>query len=203
MSECEHKWYDSEYYGVVVCERCGDPKIHPLKDVSLEPIPSSPEAKVAAYHEAGRREAIQRQVRFVRTHEDAVLPVTKRVGDAGYDLYAVLKRPLVLPAFTPMAIGTGWKIAIPEGYEGQIRPRSGMALRGITVANSPGTIDENYRGDLAVILVNLSGKIHSIKHGDRIAQLLVKKVEHVGMVEVDSFDDETDRGEDGFGSSGR
>jgi len=143
------------------------------------------------------------QVRFVRTHVEAVLPKQQRVGDAGYDLHVVLDAPMVLHSFTPTVFTTGWKIAVPQGFEGQIRPRSGLAKQGITVANTPATIDENYRGDLAVILINLTDDLHTIKPGDRVAQLLIKKVDAVEIVEVDSFDDTTERGEHGFGSSGR
>jgi len=143
------------------------------------------------------------KVRFVRMHKDAVLPAQSRKGDAGFDLYAVLDKPLVMPCFTPTAVSTGWKIAIPEDFEGQVRPRSGLAKRGVTVANSPGTVDSNYRGELIVLLVNNTDSMHTVKNGDRIAQLLIKPVPVVDIAEVDSFDDETNRGEDGFGSSGR
>lgn len=142
-------------------------------------------------------------VRFVRTHEGAKLPSQGREGDAGYDLYAVLDKPMAMHSFTPTPIQTGWKIAIPKGFEGQIRPRSGLAKLGITVANSPGTIDANYRGDLIVLLVNNTDGLHTIKHGDRVAQLLIKQVPFAELKEVESFEDETNRGEDGFGSSGR
>lgn len=142
-------------------------------------------------------------VRFVKTDSFAVLPAQGRNGDAGYDLYAVLDEPLHMHSFTPTPVQTGWKIAIPEGFEGQIRPRSGLAKLGITVANSPGTIDSNYRGDLVVLLVNNTDGLHTIKNGDRIAQLLIKAVPVVDLVEVEDFEDWTSRGEDGFGSSGR
>lgn len=147
--------------------------------------------------------ATKPQVRFVRTHKDAILPRMQRTGDAGYDIYAVVDEPVVMKALTPYRISTGWKIAIPPGYEGQVRPRSGLAGKGITVANSPGTIDENYRGVFNVLLVNITGDLHTIKTGDRVAQLLIKKVRQVDVVEVDNFDDDTERGEHGFGSSGR
>ena len=142
-------------------------------------------------------------VRFVRTDKGAILPAKQREGDAAYDLYAVLEKPIVMHSFDPTPISTGWKIAIPPGFEGQVRPRSGLAKHGITVANSPGTIDSNYRGDLVVLLVNNTDGFTTIRDGDRIAQLLIKEVPVVDLVEVESFDDETERGEDGFGSSGR
>ena len=143
------------------------------------------------------------KARFVKSLGGARLPTQSREGDAGYDLYAHLEETLVLHSFTPVPIRTGWKIAIPGGFEGQIRSRSGLAKRGIVVANSPGTIDANYRGELIVLLVNNTDNLATIRDGDRIAQLLFKTVPYVDLVEVNDFEDETSRGEDGFGSSGR
>ena len=144
-----------------------------------------------------------KEFKLVRVDDKAVLPKQQRAGDAGFDLYALLDEPLVLPAFTPMAIRTGWKIAIPEGYEGQVRPRSGLAKIGVTVANAPGTIDANYRGELVVLLICNNGDYYTIKPGERIAQLLIKEVPEFKAVEVESFDGQTERGENGFGSSGK
>lgn len=101
------------------------------------------------------------------------------------------------------AVPTGLAIALPAGHEGQVRPRSGLALRhGVTVANAPGTIDEDYRGELMVLLINLGEHPYPIRHGDRIAQLVVAPVTQVAVQAVDAPLDETDRGAGGFGSTG-
>lgn len=118
------------------------------------------------------------------------------------DLSCVCDEPVVLRPGQPVAVGTGLAVAIPEGYEGQIRPRSGNALkRAITVANAPGTIDSDYRGELKVILVNIGSTPQTIESGDRIAQLVIAPVAQAEVREVDSLDD-TDRGGGGFGSTG-
>ena len=99
-------------------------------------------------------------------------------------------------------IPTGFTTAIPEGYEAQIRPRSGLAIKhGITVVNSPGTIDSDYRGEVKVALINISKEPYVIFRGDRIAQMVISKVETVAVIEVDELDD-TERGDGGFGSTG-
>ena len=121
---------------------------------------------------------------------------------AGMDIRANLQEPLTLNPLQRMLIPTGLYIALPEGYECQARPRSGLAVKhGITVLNSPGTIDADYRGELKILLVNLSDTPFVIEPGERIAQLVVTKHEHVEWSEVEVLD-ETERGEGGFGSTG-
>ena len=121
---------------------------------------------------------------------------------AGMDIRADLQKPLTLNPLQRMLIPTGLYIALPEGYECQARPRSGLAVKhGITVLNSPGTIDADYRGELKILLVNLSDTPFVIEPGERIAQLVVAKHEHVEWSEVEVLD-ETERGEGGFGSTG-
>lgn len=121
---------------------------------------------------------------------------------AGMDIRANLQEPLTLNPLQRMLIPTGLYIALPEGYECQARPRSGLAVKhGITVLNSPGTIDADYRGELKILLVNLSDIPFVIEPGERIAQLVVAKHEHVEWSEVEVLD-ETERGEGGFGSTG-
>lgn len=141
-------------------------------------------------------------VRFVRTHPDAKLPTKGTAGAVGWDVYSVEhKRFYTGDRFL---ISTGWNIAVPDGYEVQVRPRSGLALKsGILVVNSPGTIDPDYRGPLGVILMYLGPTPFDINPGDRIAQLVVAPVPPAAMVEVESFDDDTARGTSGFGSTGR
>lgn len=123
-------------------------------------------------------------------------------GAAGLDLAAALDEPLELPPGARAAVSTGWAIAIPRGFEGQVRPRSGLALRhGLTVANAPGTIDADYRGELKVLLVNLGDVAVVIEHGQRIAQLVIAPVARVAVGIVDELVD-TPRGQGGFGSTG-
>lgn len=122
---------------------------------------------------------------------------------AGLDLKADLQESIVLEPLQRAIVPTGLFIALPEGYEAQIRPRSGLAAKhGITVLNSPGTIDADYRGELKVILVNLSNEPFAIVPGERIAQLVVARYEQVEWELAESLD-ETSRGEGGFGSTGR
>lgn len=131
------------------------------------------------------------------------LPEYKTENAAGMDLKAVLDDgQFILKPMERYLVGTGLKIELPAGYEAQIRPRSGMALRqGITVLNSPGTIDADYRGEIKVLLVNLSPQNVTVKTGDRIAQLIVAKHETAVWQPVESLS-ETDRGEGGYGSTG-
>ena len=131
------------------------------------------------------------------------LPVYATDYAAGVDLKAVLASPIVLKPLERKIIGTGLKIAIPVGYEAQVRPRSGLAAKhGISVLNSPGTIDSDYRGEIRVILINLSNEEFSINPGERIAQLVLAKHEQIKwkINEKLSF---TVRGSDGFGSTGK
>jgi dUTP pyrophosphatase len=122
---------------------------------------------------------------------------------AGMDLKADIKEPVTLAPLERAMIPTGLYIALPDGTEAQVRPRSGLAAKfGISVLNSPGTIDADYRGEVKVILVNLSNEPFVINPGERIAQMVVARYEQVEWDEVDVLD-ETDRGEGGFGSTGR
>ena len=131
------------------------------------------------------------------------LPAYATVSSAGLDLKAVLGEPFVLGPLERKIIGTGLKIALPEGYEAQVRPRSGLASKhGISVLNAPGTIDADYRGEIGVILVNLSNEKFTIQPGERIAQLVVAQYTQVSWQPTTSLE-ETDRGEGGFGSTGK
>ena len=122
---------------------------------------------------------------------------------AGMDLKARLESPLTLAPLQRALVPTGLFIALPEGYEAQVRPRSGLAAKhGVTVLNTPGTIDADYRGEIKVILVNLSDTPFEIVPGERIAQMVVARHERVEWEEVDVLD-ETERGVGGFGSTGR
>ncbi len=130
-----------------------------------------------------------------------ILPEYKTKDAAGMDLSS--NECVVLLPMERRLIDTGLKVAIPEGCEGQVRPRSGIAFNhGITVLNAPGTIDADYRGDLKVMLINLSNKEYTIAKGERVAQLVIAKYEKVVVVKVDTLS-ETARGHGGFGSSGK
>ena len=131
------------------------------------------------------------------------LPAYHSAGAAGMDLLADIAQALVLAPLERCAVPTGIAIEIPPGYEGQVRPRSGRALReGLTLLNTPGTIDSDYRGEIQVIVVNLGRDPASIEPGDRIAQLVIAPVARVELVEVQALDD-TPRGGGGFGHTGR
>lgn len=132
------------------------------------------------------------------------LPAYETVNSAGMDLRAWLPEgPLTLEPMQRGLVSTGLYMEIPEGYEGQVRPRSGLAIKsGITVLNSPGTIDADYRGQVCVILINLSDKPFVINSGDRIAQLIIAKCEQVEPVQVEVLS-ATDRGAGGFGHTGK
>lgn len=176
------------------------------------------------------------QVKFKRLHPDAVLPKYAKPGDAGMDLCAV--EDVVLMPNVPTLVKTGWAIEIPPGYEGQVRSRSGLALKhGVRVVNSPGTLDSSYRGEIGVILEwggrannaieirHVSGstrrvidigpgelvelqareifeEVYRVRKGDRIAQLVIARFATADPVEAEELS-ETERGEQGFGSSGR
>ena len=130
------------------------------------------------------------------------MPEYKTVQSAGMDLRAFIAEPIVLKPLERKLIPTGLYIALPDGYEAQIRPRSGLALKnGITVLNTPGTIDADYRGEIGVILINLSDTEFKIESGDRICQMVIQKIEQPEMIEV-SVLDETERGDGGFGHTG-
>jgi dUTP pyrophosphatase len=134
------------------------------------------------------------------------LPRYASAGAAGLDLAAALAEPLQLLPGARAAVPTGIAVALPRGHEGQVRPRSGLARKhGVTVVNAPGTIDEDFRGELLVLLVNLGSEPHIIAPGDRIAQLVVAPVTRVEVLEVGDAEGlgATERGTGGFGSSGR
>lgn len=136
--------------------------------------------------------------------EGLPLPAYETLHAAGMDLRAAVPRdePLVLHPGDRHAVPTGLSMAIPPGYEGQVRPRSGLAIRnGVTCLNSPGTVDADYRGEVRVILVNLGAEAFTIRRGDRIAQLLIAPVSQAALREVTTLD-ETARGAGGFGSTG-
>ena len=145
------------------------------------------------------------RVRVRRAPHAAGLPLPERAspGSAGWDLRAAVDAPRVLAPGERAAVPTGFHLAIPCGWEGQVRPRSGLALRhGVTVVNAPGTIDSDYRGEVKVLLVNLADEPFTIHRGDRIAQLVFSRVEQAEWQEVDDLGD-TSRGDGGFGSTGR
>ena len=130
------------------------------------------------------------------------LPQYATPQSAGMDLRANLDAPVTLKPLERRLIPTGLRIALPEGYEAQVRPRSGLALKkGITVLNTPGTIDADYRGEIGVILINLSQEDFVVEDGERIAQMIIARHEQGELIAVEVLD-ETERGEGGFGHSG-
>lgn len=134
---------------------------------------------------------------------DLPLPVYKTQGSAGVDLYAAIGEPYTLKPGERSLIPTGIRIALPDGYEAQVRPRSGLACEhGIGMVNSPGTIDSDYRGEIKVILINWSSEPFTLHRGDRIAQMVIAPVIQVQWRETDTLD-ETERGDGGFGHTGR
>jgi len=143
------------------------------------------------------------RMRVMKLRPDAEIPVRATPGAAGLDLRACLDAPITLAPGARALVPTGIAIALPPDHEGQVRPRSGWAAKhGVTVLNAPGTLDEDYRGEVKVILVNLGDEPFVIAHGERIAQLVVAPVTKVELEEVSSLDD-TARGAGGFGSTGR
>ncbi|HLZ67523.1 MAG TPA: dUTP diphosphatase [Aliidongia sp.] len=133
---------------------------------------------------------------------DLSLPTYATPQSAGVDLRAAIDQTMILPPLGRIAVPTGLAVALPEGYEAQVRPRSGLALNeGVTVLNSPGTIDADYRGEIKVILINLSHRPFAIERGQRIAQMVVAPVVQIGWNEVPVLE-KTERGEGGHGSTG-
>jgi dUTP pyrophosphatase len=130
------------------------------------------------------------------------LPEYQTKQSAGVDLCAFTSTDVILSPGDRVLIGTGLYIALPEGYEAQIRPRSGLALRhGITIINSPGTIDSDYRGELKIALINHSKEDYIVKNGDRIAQMVISKYEQISFTLTENLD-HTERGEGGYGHTG-
>ena len=141
------------------------------------------------------------QVIFQKIDPTATLPEYAHPGDAGMDICSI--ENITIPVMQRKLIHTGLRARIPEGLEIQVRPRSGLALKhGITVLNTPGTIDSGYRGEIGVILANFGDKEFNVRKGDRVAQLVVSSFVSVRVLEGDVDKDETDRGEGGFGSTG-
>lgn len=135
-------------------------------------------------------------------HSTHPLPSYQTEGSAGMDLYAFLSEDIQLAPSQRTLVPTGIHIALPLGFEAQIRPRSGMAVKqGITCLNTPGTVDSDYRGEIKVILINLSNETQTIKNGDRIAQMVIAKYEKIDWNLTQSLN-ETERGHGGFGSTG-
>ena len=141
------------------------------------------------------------EIRIKKLYPDVEIPKYQTSGAVGFDLRAV--ENISIPSGEARLIGTGLAVELPIGYELQIRPRSGLALKhSITVLNSPGTVDSDYRGEIKVILINHGKSDFQISKGDRIAQAVVNRVEIVDIVEVEKLS-ETQRGDKGFGSTGR
>lgn len=141
------------------------------------------------------------ELRIKVLHPDAKIPAYQTDGSAGMDLHST--ESVRIHSMETVVVGTGIAMAIPAGYEGQVRPRSGLAAKhGITVLNSPGTIDSDYRGELKVILTNTSKDDYEVCVGDRIAQIVLARVHQLSIVETETLD-ATDRGSGGFGSTGQ
>jgi len=140
------------------------------------------------------------RIKIKKIKESAILPHYAHEGDAGVDLYST--EDYVLRPGQRVLVSTGLSMAIPKGYEGQVRPKSGLALKhGISVCNSPGTIDSGYHGEIGVISINHSNEEFKIEKGIKIAQMIFNKVEEAEFEEVEELDN-TKRGEEGFGSTG-
>ena len=141
------------------------------------------------------------QIKIINQSQNE-LPNYETLASAGMDLRANLSGPIILKPLERAIVKTGLFIELPIGYEAQVRPRSGLAAKkGITVLNSPGTVDADYRGEIGVILVNLSNEPFTIENGERIAQLIIAKHERAEWIPVDNLS-ETERGAGGFGSTG-
>jgi dUTP pyrophosphatase len=141
-------------------------------------------------------------VKVVAIHSGAVIPRYMSGGASGCDVCACLENPLIIAPSGRYAVATGLKFEIPLGYEIQVRPRSGLSFKqGLTVVNAPGTIDSDYRGEVKILVVNLGTEPVTIQPGDRIAQLVLQKVEQIEWVQSESLN-ETARAEGGFGSTG-
>lgn len=146
---------------------------------------------------------MQVEIRVLTHGEGLELPSYATALSAGCDLRAAVQEPVVLEPGQREAIPCGLQIALPPGFEAQVRPRSGLAFRhGVTVANAPGTIDADYRGEVKVLLINLGSAPFQVRRGERIAQLVIAPVVHVAWTVVDALNS-TERGDGGFGSTGR
>lgn len=156
--------------------------------------------RIEALEFAAEEQARQPVVKFKKIHADAQIPRYQTDGAAGMDVVACNDEPITLWPGAVQVIPLGFAIELPEGYEAQIRPRSGLSKKGISVANSPGTIDSDYRGVNGVILRNM-GDMMIIHKGDRIAQMVITRVAKAEIVEAEELSD-TARGAGGFGSTG-
>jgi dUTP pyrophosphatase len=142
------------------------------------------------------------EIRFRRLRPAAVLPRYMTEGAAGMDLASAADGPITLAPGQRLGVPTGWSMELPAGFEAQVRPRSGLALRqGVTVVNAPGTIDSDYRGEIIVLLVNLGQEAHTVAPGDRVAQMVIAPVVRAAVEEVAELS-QTDRGMGGFGHTG-
>jgi dUTP pyrophosphatase len=142
------------------------------------------------------------KIKRLESSTDLPLPDYETEGSSGMDIRASVKDPVLMEPGEIKFIPAGIAVSIPQGYEGQIRPRSGLALKhGIGLINSPGTIDSDYRGEIAIIMINWGNKSYTIRRGDRVAQMIISKVHRAELVEVDDLDP-TKRGDGGFGHSG-
>lgn len=146
---------------------------------------------------------IKLKIRRLSNNKDLPLPTYESKGSSGMDIRACIENAIELKPGERRLIPTGFAVSIPRGYEAQVRPRSGLALHhGIGMVNSPGTIDSDYRGEIAVLLINWGHKTVFIERGDRIAQLVISKACHAKLIETDYLD-KTTRGNGGFGHTGR
>ena len=144
------------------------------------------------------------KVQFVKVHPKATLPSYATEGSAGMDLTNVLEKPLTLKPHERAKVPTGLIMVLPPGYEGQVRPRSGLSAKhGVTLTNCVGTIDSDYRGEICCLMINLGNEPYTIEPGERIAQLVIAPVTHVDAELIDKIPEETKRGSGGFGSTGK
>jgi dUTP pyrophosphatase len=142
------------------------------------------------------------QVKIIN-HSNNNSPQYATVGSSGMDIKAFLSLPLTIKPMERVLVPTGLFIELPENYEAQIRPRSGLAIKqGITCLNSPGTVDADYRGEIKIILINLSTEEQIINSGDRVAQMIIQKVEKIEWIKADELET-SERGDGGFGSTGK
>jgi len=142
------------------------------------------------------------EIKIFKTNEHAIIPVRAHEDDAGYDLHTISRFTMTPKSF--VWVRTGLKVDVPKGWEIQIRPKSGLAGRGITVLNTPGTVDAGFRGEVHVLLHNVTNQRYNFLPGDKIAQMVLKPVYSIEFIEVEeeSLLGETARGENGFGSTG-
>jgi dUTP pyrophosphatase len=142
------------------------------------------------------------EIKIKKLNKNAILPKYMTDKSAGMDIFACIDNSIVLKPLQRVLIPTGLSIALPDGYEAQIRPRSGLAYKhGVTLLNTPGTIDADYRGEIKIILINFGNEEFQINHGDRIAQMIISKIEKP-IIKIAQNLDDTERGKGGFGSTG-